>query len=49
VTRLRARTVYCGLEFLLALPSYVFIAVFHVGDLHMSPLRRSASHWPVEV
>ncbi|MDX6513419.1 MAG: transporter, family, tetracycline resistance protein, partial [Gaiellaceae bacterium] len=39
MTRLPAKTAYYGLEFILALPSYVFIAVFLVRDLHMSPLQ----------
>ena len=39
MTRLRAPTVYYGLELALSAPSYVFTAVFLVRVLHMSPLQ----------
>jgi DHA3 family tetracycline resistance protein-like MFS transporter len=39
VTRLRATTVYYGLEFLLSMPAFVVTAVYFVRVVHMSPLQ----------
>ena len=39
MSRLPATTVYYGLEFLTAMPAFVFTAVHLVRDLHMSPLQ----------
>ncbi len=39
MTRLPATKLYYGLEFLLAMPSFVFVAVHLVRDLHMTPLQ----------
>lgn len=37
--RLRATTVFYGLEFFLSMPTWVVMAVFLVRDLHLSPLQ----------
>jgi DHA3 family tetracycline resistance protein-like MFS transporter len=37
--RLPARTVYYGLEFALAMPTWVVVAVYLVRELHLSPLQ----------
>ena len=39
MTRLRATTVYYGLEFLLSMPAFVVTAVYFVRVVHMSPLQ----------